>query len=232
MSAATLSHCCGVTGLPRASLRMRGSFRHPPPCNIFLNALSFPEWPLPRTNLKSRTPAVSSLWASLLELRPLKLSLLVLEIYLGYFVHLFIRFLALSYAFWEELLKLILKILLTHGDTLSHAHYGFSLSDSTDRLSLSFPSRLCGAGGQRGPGPFPIGFLIRNRLLRVVSSAVEHLLSMHEALSPSIAKIQNPGCLTQWQQNAARCGHPKISVVFKCALVLLTYMSVLPGAHN
>ena len=85
---------------------------------------------------------------------------------------------------------------------LSHALYGFSLSDSIDGLFLSLPSRLSGAGEQRGPGPFSCWFPHQKYATKCgVSEVVEHLLSMHEARSPSIAKIQNPGCLTQRQHS-------------------------------
>lgn len=123
-----------------------------------------------------------------------------MEIYLGYFVCLFKCLLALPILSGDEIVKLILKCCLE--TLLSHALYGFSLSDSTDGLSLSLPSRLSGAGEQRGPGPFSYWFPHQKCGAKGgFSSVVEHFLSMHEALSPSTAKIQNPGCLTQRQHS-------------------------------
>lgn len=114
---------------------------------------------------------------------------------------------------------------MTHGDTLSHALYGFSLLNSADRLSLSLPSRLSGTGGQGGPGLFSYCFPHEKQATKGgVSSVVEHVLSMHEALSPSIAKYKTQVALNK--DCTADGDHPRIGVVFKCAFVLPTYVSV------
>lgn len=179
MPAATPGRCCGIGWSRRATLQMRASFHHPSPCNILLNALSFPEWLLPRTNLKSSTAGASSLWASPLELWSLKRSLLVFEMNLfGLFCLQFFFLFMVVYFFnmssdlalpsGEELLKLVqdLQVPWTRGDTVPCTLW-FFIFRFQGQTFTSLPSRVSEVSRQRSLGPSPIVFLFKKRLQRV-----------------------------------------------------------------
>lgn len=91
-----------------------------------------------------------------------------MEIYLGYFVCLFKCLLALPILSGDELLKLILKCCL---DTWRHFYpmHSMVFHFQIPQTDFSSPSLLGSVGlvSREVLGPFPIGFLIRNVVLRV-----------------------------------------------------------------